>query len=65
MAKYSDIKGFTVQTLSTDTIASQALGGAWASGGSMNTARSTGKSWWCRNSRLLQFMGGLIQLQSK
>jgi hypothetical protein len=39
MAKYSDIKGFTVQTLSTDTIASQFAGGSWASGGSMNTAR--------------------------
>ena len=39
MAKYSDIKGFTVQTLSTDTIANQATGGAWASGGSVNTAR--------------------------
>ena len=40
MANYSDIKGFTVQTLSTDTIASQAAGGSWASGGSLNTARS-------------------------
>jgi hypothetical protein len=40
MAKYSDIKGFTVQTLSTDTIASQAAGGSWASGTSVNTARS-------------------------
>ena len=39
MAKYSDIKGFTVQTLSTDTVASQAAGGTWASGGTMNTAR--------------------------
>jgi hypothetical protein len=40
MAKYSDIKGFTVQTLSSDTIASQAAGGSWASGTSVNTARS-------------------------
>ena len=40
MAKYSDIKGFTVQTLSTDTIASQIAGGSWASGGSINTARN-------------------------
>ena len=37
MAKYSDIKGFTVQTLSTDTIASQLAGGAWASANSSNT----------------------------
>ena len=46
MAKYSDIKGFTVQTLSTDTVASQGAGGSWASGGDMNTARiaSTGTS---------------------
>ena len=36
MANYSDIKGFTVQTLSTDTIANQAAGGAWASGGNLN-----------------------------
>jgi len=39
MAKYSDIKGFTVQTLSTDTVANQGAGGSWASGGAMNTAR--------------------------
>ena len=39
MAKYSDIKGFTVQTVSSDPVASQALGGSWASGGSLNTAR--------------------------
>ena len=37
MAKYSDIKGFTVQTLSTDTVASQAAGGSWATGGSLNS----------------------------
>ena len=40
MAKYSDIKGFTVQTLSTDTVASQFAGGTWASGGALNTARA-------------------------
>ena len=38
MAKYSDIKGFTVQTL-TDTIANQMVGGSWASGGNVNTGR--------------------------
>jgi hypothetical protein len=42
MAKYSDIKGFTVQTLSTDTIASQFVGGAWASSNNLNTARYRG-----------------------
>lgn len=40
MAKYSEIKGFTVQTLSTDTVANQAANGAWSSGGSMTVARS-------------------------
>ena len=40
MAKYSDIKGFTVQTLSTDTVASQAALGSWASGGTLNTGRN-------------------------
>ena len=40
MAKYSDIKGFTVQTLSSDTVASRAGGGSWSSGGDLNTARS-------------------------
>ena len=39
MAKYSDIKGFTVQTLESDPIASQIAGGAWASGGSMPATR--------------------------
>ena len=42
MAKYSDIKGFTVQTLSTDTIASAAAGGAWTSVASLNTSRIGG-----------------------
>ena len=39
MAKYSDIKGFTVQTLASDTAASQFVGGAWASAADMNNAR--------------------------
>ena len=42
MAKYSDIKGFTVQTLSTDTVASQAAGGSWASGGNLNQTANRG-----------------------
>ena len=40
MAKYSDIKGFTVQTLSSDTAASGISAGSFASGGTMNTGRS-------------------------
>ena len=39
MAKYSDIKGFTVQTLSTDPAASVAASGSWASGGNLNAKR--------------------------
>ena len=42
MAEYKNIKGFTVQTLSTDTVANQFVGGAWASGGDLNTARYRG-----------------------
>ena len=44
MAKYSDIKGFTVQTLSSDTAASAAATGSWSSGGSLNQARSSGRA---------------------
>jgi len=44
MAKYSDIKGFTVQTVSSDPVASQAEGGSWASGGSLSTARTSAQS---------------------
>ena len=39
MAKYSDIKGFTVQTVSTDPVATLQDLGSWASGGALNTAR--------------------------
>ena len=38
MAKYSDIKGFTVQTVSSDPAASVAATGSWASGTSMPSA---------------------------
>jgi len=39
MANYKEIKGFHVQSLSSDPVANQAAGGSWASGGSLNTAR--------------------------
>ena len=42
MATYAKEKGFTVQTLSTDPVATQAEAGTWASGGNMNTARYAG-----------------------
>jgi len=44
MSKYKEIKGFKVQTLASDTIASQVLGGTWASAASLNTARGNGNS---------------------
>ena len=39
MANYKDIKGFHVQSLSTDPAASQAAGGSWSSGGNLNEYR--------------------------
>ena len=39
MANYSNVKGFTVQTVTSDPAASRAATGSWSSGGSMNTAR--------------------------
>ena len=39
MATYAKEKGFTVQTLSTDPVASQVTGGSWASITSINNAR--------------------------
>jgi len=44
MANYSNVKGFTVQTLSSDPVASQAAGGSWASGGSMPAGKYVGLS---------------------
>ena len=38
MAKYSNIKGFTVQTLSSDPVASKYAGGTWTSGGALPQA---------------------------
>jgi hypothetical protein len=40
MAEYKGIKGFKVQTVSTDPAASAIAGGTWASGTSLNTART-------------------------
>jgi len=39
MANYKDIKGFHVQSLSTDTVANTGSGGSWSSAPNMNTAR--------------------------
>jgi hypothetical protein len=44
MADYKGIKGFKVRSLSTDPIESQFAGGAWASGGSLNTTRNSASS---------------------
>jgi hypothetical protein len=40
MSEYKGIRGFTVQTVSTDPAASGIEGGTWASGGAINTART-------------------------
>ena len=40
MSKYKEIKGFKVQTLASDTAASAAATGTWASGGAMGTGRA-------------------------
>ena len=42
MATYKEIKGVTIQTLSEDPVVGGVPGGTWASGGTMNTARSQG-----------------------
>jgi len=39
MANYKDIKGFHVQSLSSDPVAAQFVGGSWASGGDLNVAK--------------------------
>ena len=44
MAKYSDIKGFTVQTLASDTTATGIAGATWASGGALPQGISWGGS---------------------
>jgi hypothetical protein len=50
MAEYKGIKGFKVQTVSTDPAASMQLQRErWASGGNLNTARDQISSWF-RNS---------------
>ena len=41
MSKYKEIKGFKVQTLSSDPVASGLAGASWSSGGSLNV----GKYW--------------------
>ena len=40
MATYKSIKGFKVQTLASDPLATGVAGGTWSSGGNMNVARS-------------------------
>jgi hypothetical protein len=40
MAEYKGIKGFKVQTVSTDPAASIVATGTWASGGDLNAART-------------------------
>jgi hypothetical protein len=56
MAEYKGIKGFKVQTVSTDPAASAIAGGTWASGGDLNTGGSGGTSSGTQTSAL--YVGG-------
>jgi hypothetical protein len=47
MAEYKDIKGFKVQTVSTDPAASIAATGTWASGSKFKCSYQ--RRWWVRN----------------
>ena len=42
MSTYKEIKGFKVQTLASDTVASGITGGTWASGGDLNAPKGWG-----------------------
>ena len=44
MADYSTIKGFTIQSLATDPVATAVEAGTWASGNNLNTAKGYGAS---------------------
>ena len=59
MAKYSDIKGFTVQTLDTDPIDGTPPTGAWSSGGSLNDAKPYGFGCGGVKTAAVAFGGGL------
>ena len=39
MATYSTIKGFTIQSLATDPVATAVEAGTWASGNALNSGR--------------------------
>jgi hypothetical protein len=54
MAEYKGIKGFKVQTVSTDPAASAIAGGTWASGGNLNTAKR--KLWEVQEHKLQQHL---------
>jgi hypothetical protein len=57
MAEYKGIKGFKVQTVSTDPAASAIAGGTWASGGDLNTARELWVMVWELKQRQLYVAG--------
>ena len=42
MTTYKGVKGIGIQSVDADAIASQILGGSWASGGDLNTTRALG-----------------------
>tara|TARA_A100001011_G_scaffold229340_1_gene237458 strand:+ start:153 stop:2033 length:1881 start_codon:yes stop_codon:yes gene_type:complete len=58
MANYKNIKGFHVQSQSTDPATSSMSAGSWASGGTMNTARKINSGSAGSQSAALVFGGG-------
>ena len=44
MADYSEIKGFTIQSLASDPVATAVEAGTWAAGNNLNTAKGYGAS---------------------
>jgi len=57
MTDYSTLKGLRVRTLSTDTVASQASGGTWASGTDLNTTKFASGSGGTGNNSAIVFGG--------
>ena len=60
MAKYSDIKGFTVQTVSTDPSASAIAATSWASGENLSRGTSIGLAGSGTSGTAIMGVGGVI-----
>ena len=58
MTTYRGIKGLGIQSITSDAVASQAAGGTWASGNSLNTKRQYGQG--AGNSSAAIAVGGRV-----